>query len=157
IRRYRLPAVILRAPNIYGPCSQFTVKLLGRLQAQTLPIVDGGRNPCNLVYVDNLVQAIVLALTKPKANHETFFITDRETISWEQYLEDHAELAGKGIPRVNSAELVPPPRKRWLLDSLRAIPKVLVSGELRAVLRQIPLVQTAETFLWNRFDALPAK
>jgi nucleoside-diphosphate-sugar epimerase len=155
-RRCGLPTVILRPPNIYGPFSHFTLGLIDRLRKGILPIVDGGRNPCNLVYVDNLVQAILLALTKPEALHEVFFVTDSMEITWEQCLEGHAALLGLGVPRVIAADLATPSRGHWLLDSLRATPGVLVSGDLRTVLRQIPMIQTAEKLLWDRFDSLPA-
>ena len=117
--------------------------------------MDGGSNPCNLVYIDNLVQAILLALTKPEAIHEVFFVTDREVVTWEKCLEDHAALLGLPVPRVPAADLAASPKTRWFIDSLRTAPRVLVSGEFRTVLRQIPLIQSVEKFLWNRFDALP--
>ena len=158
VRRYasrrRMPTVILRPPNIYGPFSHFTVGLINRLRKGTLPLVDSGRNPCNLVYVDNLIEAILLALISPAAVQESFFVTDREEVTWQQCLEDHAALVGAPLPRVATSELVSPRRSSKLLDSLRITPRVLVSGELRAVLRQIPLVESVEKFLWNRFDNL---
>lgn len=154
-RRFGLPTVILRPPYVYGPYAHFTVSLINRLRDGTLPMVDGGQNPCNLVYVDNLVQAILLSLSQTGAAYEVFFITDKGAVTWEQCLEDHAKLVGRPVARVTRAQLPPSSRSRPLIDSLRATPRVLLSGEFRAALRQIPLVESADTFAWNRFDALP--
>src|SRR5262245_21741346 len=66
-RNHGLPFVILRTPNVYGPFSHFTVNLIGKIRAGQMAIVDGGQNPCNLVYVDNLIEAILLSLWKPAA------------------------------------------------------------------------------------------
>src|SRR5262249_15112454 len=61
-KKHRLPTVILRPPNVYGPFSPFTLGLINKIRAGKMAIVDGGDNPCNLVYVDNLIQAVLLAL-----------------------------------------------------------------------------------------------
>jgi nucleoside-diphosphate-sugar epimerase len=152
-RKYGLPTVILRPPHIYGPFAHFTVGLINRLRDRSLPLVDGGSNPCNLVYVDNFVQAILLALTKREAINEVFFVTDRDRITWKQCLEDHAALVGAPVARATAEELVPQRPGNLLIDSLRATPQVLVSEELRAVLRQIPLVESIEKFAWKWFDS----
>jgi nucleoside-diphosphate-sugar epimerase len=153
-RRRKLPIVILRPPNVYGPFSPFTLGLIHKLRAGKMAIVDGGTNPCNLVYVDNLVQGVLLALLKAEAVGETFFITDGNTLTWEQCLEDHGKLLGIAVPRVARAELVVPPRVRLLRDSLRATPRVLFSAAARKALRGIPLVSAAENLAWRCFDLL---
>ena len=102
-RGHGLPFVILRPPNVYGPFSHFTVNLIGKIRAGQIAIIDSGQNPCNLVYVDNLVEAILLSLWKPAAIGETFFVTDCETVSWERCLNDLAALVGKTLPHVSAS------------------------------------------------------
>src|SRR5207237_9191061 len=51
-KKYGLPLVILRPPNVYGPFSTFTLGLLQKIRAGTMTTVDGGKNPSNVVYVD---------------------------------------------------------------------------------------------------------
>jgi nucleoside-diphosphate-sugar epimerase len=116
-----------------------------------MAVVDGGRNPCNLVYVDNLIQAVLLALWKPDVVGETFFITDENPLSWEQCLDDHGKLIGMAVPRLAHEQLYRPSRSRLLRDSLRMAPPVLASAEARAVLRRIPLVSAAEYQAWRWF------
>jgi nucleoside-diphosphate-sugar epimerase len=99
-KRYSLPSVILRPPNVYGPYSPFTLGLIQKVRSRKLALVDGGQNPCNLVYVDNLVQALLLSLWKEEAVSQTFFVTYAETITWERCLEDTAQLLSSPLPRV---------------------------------------------------------
>jgi len=138
-RRHGLDVVILRPPNVYGPFASFAVGMVNALRSYDIALIDGGRNPCNLVYIDNLVEAILLALWRPEAPGQVFHVTDREPVSWERCITDHAALVGVAVPHVAAAELVPPARERLLRDSLRA----LADPEFW---RRIPIVQRG--FQW---------
>jgi nucleoside-diphosphate-sugar epimerase len=152
--RHALPAVILRPPNVYGPFSPFTVGLLDQIRGGRLAIVDQGSNPCNLVYVDNVVEAVLLALWKPEAVGQTFFVTDRGSVTWKLCLEHHAAMLGTSIPHVSSADLVAPARERWLRDSVRALPGVLFSADFRRAVRRLPVFRDLEQFAYQRFESL---
>ncbi len=154
-RRQNLPIVILRPPNIYGPFSWFTLRLLDRIRANRMAILDDGQKVCNLVYIDNLVEAILRALWKPEAIGQTFFVTDRELISWKQYIDDVAAIVGKKVPHVTKASLAASPRQRVIYNSLRLLPRVLCSGELRAKLREIPAFSVVEAPIYQKFLSLP--
>jgi nucleoside-diphosphate-sugar epimerase len=153
-KRSSLPVVILRPPNIYGPYAGFTIDLLNKIRDGRMAILGDGQNPCNLVYVDNLVEAIFLALWKPEAVGEIFFTTDTSFPTWEECLLAHASLLGIALPRISSADLVRPSRSNVLRDSLRALPRVMLSGELRSVLRQVPLIRSVESFLYTGFQSI---
>jgi nucleoside-diphosphate-sugar epimerase len=154
-KRYGLPVVILRPPNIYGPFSHFTMDVLKKIRAGTLPIVDGGLNPCNLVYIDNLVEAILLALRKPEAVGETFFVTDGEVITWGDCLRDYAKLLGLDVPYVTAGELMQKQRERVVRQSFRVLPRVFLGKEMRDVLRKIPVVKLVELAAYGWFESLP--
>jgi nucleoside-diphosphate-sugar epimerase len=153
-RRRGLPIVILRPPNVSGPFSGFSLDLMNRIRGGRLAIVEAGQNPCNLVYVDNLVEAVLLALCKPEATGEIFFITDSGALSWERCLNDHAALLGRSLPRVSATELVDKPAERYIRDSLRAVPRVLLAGELRGLLREIPAIRSIESVFYAGFQSL---
>jgi nucleoside-diphosphate-sugar epimerase len=154
-KNHGLPVVILRPPNVYGPFAAFTVDLLNRIRNGKVAILDGGRNPCNLVYVDNLVESTLFSIWKPDAIGQTFFVTDGEGLTWEQCLTDHAELLGVSLPRISSADLASPKQEHFVRDSLRALPRVILSGELRSVLRQVPAIRSVELALYNGFQSMP--
>jgi len=153
-QKHNLPVVILRPPNVYGPFAAFTTGVLGKIRAGGMAIVDGGRNPCNLVYVDNLVDATLRALWAPTAVGETFFVTDAGRVTWAQALRDYAAFVGATIPDVADSELVRAPKPRVIRDSFRALPRVVLGGQFRAALRQVPLLERAEAMLYDRVNAL---
>lgn len=155
--RHKLPAVILRPPNVYGPFAPFTADLLSKLRNGNMAIVDGGRNPCNLVYIDNLVEAVLLSLWKTEAVGQTFFVTDAGGVSWERCIHDHAALLRCNVPEISARDLLPSPRSHLFRDSVRSAPRVVLSGEFRSSLRQIPLVERAERFAYDLFQKLPEK
>jgi nucleoside-diphosphate-sugar epimerase len=64
-KRFGLPFVILRPPHILGPYSHFVNAVNQTLRAGVLPILDGGVNVCNAVYIDNLIEAVLLSLARP--------------------------------------------------------------------------------------------
>jgi nucleoside-diphosphate-sugar epimerase len=148
--RHGLDAVILRSPNVYGPFSSFTVGMFGTLRYRGVAIVDGGRNPCNLVYVDNLVQAILLALWKPEATGQVFHVTDRGSVTWVRCITDHAALVGVDVPHVSTEELLPPARERVLRGELRAVPEAIAESGFWRPLTRIPMVRQG-------FQALPER
>lgn len=156
-RRHGLDVVILRPPNIYGPFASFTVGMVNALRSNGVAIVDGGRNPCNLVYVDNLVEAIFLALWRPEASGQVFHVTDPEPVSWERCITDHAALVGVDVPRVPAAALLRPPREHLLRDSLRALPGVLTDGEFWRPLMRLAMVKRGHTILSGWFGLLPER
>ena len=140
-RRYGLDVVILRPPNVYGPFASFTVGMVSTLRSHGVAIVDDGRNPCNLVYVDNLVQAIFLALWRPEAPGQVFHVTDPLPVSWERCITDHAALVGVEVPRVAAEELLPPARERVLRGELRALPEAIAESAFWRPLTRIPIVR----------------
>jgi nucleoside-diphosphate-sugar epimerase len=153
-KRYGLPSVILRPSNIYGPFAPFTLNLLERIRSKRIAIVDEGRNPSNVVYIDNVVEAILLALWKPGAVGQIFFVTDSEVVSWHRCISDHAALLGVSVPCVATDELNSTLRKHIIRDSLRVLPRVLLCGELRAILRQIPVFNWVDSVLYDWFLSL---
>ena len=83
-------------------------------------LVDGGRGVCNTVYVDNLLHAIRLALTVPKAAGETLFVGDRERMTWREFYEPIAAALGidpATIANARSCSRLPP----GVGDRLRAL------------------------------------
>lgn len=153
-RRASLPVVILRPPFVWGPSSYFTIDLINRIRSSNLALVDEGLNPCNLVYVDNLVEAILLAIWKPEAAMQTFFVTDSDGVSWGQCLEGHAALLNRSLPHIRQADLVDPPKESYLGESIRALPRVLLSGELRKLLKQVPMIRSIESVFYAGFQSL---
>lgn len=87
IRNQNLPAVILRPGQIFGPGSEKTapsgvIALGGRWV-----VMGNGALPLNLVYIEDVVDAILLAGSQKDVCGEIFQLVDSETVSQRDYIE----------------------------------------------------------------------
>ena len=92
--RHGLPVVILRPPYVYGPYDSFSTNLITKLRKGQWVSFDGGRGVLNAVFVENLVDAILLALVVENAIGEALFVTDGHPIEWRQCIEDYQRMLG---------------------------------------------------------------
>lgn len=92
-----LPALILRPKAIFGPGDTTLLpRLIGAARQGRLPQIGAGRNLVDLTYVDNVVQALLLALDAPAALGQTYTITNGEHVAlWDVI---RAVLRRLGIP-----------------------------------------------------------
>jgi nucleoside-diphosphate-sugar epimerase len=90
-----LEAVILRPATVYGPRSTDVVGEIARaLLGGHMLLVGGGRAIAGLCYVDNLIDAAVLATRLEAAPAEAFNVCDGLELTWKQFTSDLA--AGLG-------------------------------------------------------------
>jgi len=81
-----LPAVVLQPTIVYGPFSTFwTLFPVQRLRAGIVPLVNGGDGICNAVYVDDVVDAMILAAERPDVAGEVFLVSAEEPVTWKGF------------------------------------------------------------------------
>jgi nucleoside-diphosphate-sugar epimerase len=96
---HALQAVILRPATVYGPGSTDVVGEIARaIQGRHMLLIDGGRPLAGLCYIDNLIDAAVIALNHNAAPRHAFNVCDGLDVTWRQFADDLA--AGLGCPRV---------------------------------------------------------
>ncbi len=94
------PLVVVRPGNVYGPGSpQWVQAALVELRRGTPALIGGGAHDANLVYVDNLVEALMLAAANPAAVGRVYNIADGFGVTWQQYFGNLARLGGAPHPR----------------------------------------------------------
>ena len=87
-----LPVVIFRPPIIYGPYGAYwTARILKEIQTGAI-LVNGGTGSANLIYVDNLVDAVLLAMENDAADGEIFNVVDDDNMTWGQVYEAYADM-----------------------------------------------------------------
>jgi len=92
--------VIVRPGNVYGPGSpQWVTAALVELLRGTPALIGGGSGDANLVYVENLVEALILAASNPKAVGRTYNAADGFGVTWKQYFTDLAQIGGARAPK----------------------------------------------------------
>ncbi|MFT3782549.1 MAG: NAD(P)-dependent oxidoreductase [Nibricoccus sp.] len=105
-RAGKVELVQLRPSIIHGPRSRLVADIAGQLIAKTAYLVGDGSGICNAIAVDNLVDAIWLALTKPDADRQVFLLNDKETVTWRDFYQAIASAVGADMSHVHS--VVPP-------------------------------------------------
>jgi predicted dehydrogenase/nucleoside-diphosphate-sugar epimerase len=97
-----LKPTILRPSIIYGPFGKsWSNKVAKRLVSGRWSLFDDlGDGIANMVYVDDLVQAILLSLVDPKAEGETFNVNGPDRCTWNGYFQ-----------KVNTSLGLPPLKK----------------------------------------------
>jgi nucleoside-diphosphate-sugar epimerase len=94
-----LAVVILRPATVYGPRSTDVIGEIARaMRGGNMLLVNGGRAIAGLCYVDNLVDAAVLALRGEAAAGNAFNVSDGLDVTWRKFTDDLAE--GLGCPHV---------------------------------------------------------
>jgi nucleoside-diphosphate-sugar epimerase len=87
-----LETVILRPATVYGPGSSDVIGEIARaIRGRHMLLIDRGRPIAGLCYVENLIDAAVLALHHPAAPGETFNVTDGLDVSWRRLTDDLAD------------------------------------------------------------------
>jgi nucleoside-diphosphate-sugar epimerase len=99
IHEHGLPAVILRPGFIYGPGDRHALpRLIEKIQAGKMKFLGRGDRLLNNTSVENLCDAILLAIEKPDTIGETFNIRDERLVTREEFVNTIADYLGKPHP-----------------------------------------------------------
>jgi ornithine--oxo-acid transaminase len=94
-REHALHAVILRPGTVYGPGSADVIGEIARaIRGRNMLLVDGGRAVAGLCYIDNLIDAAVLALRHEAAPGHAFNVSDGLGITWKEFTDGLADGLG---------------------------------------------------------------
>jgi ornithine--oxo-acid transaminase len=90
-----LDAVILRPATLYGPRSTEVIGEIARaLRGGNMFLIDGGRAIAGLCYVENLIDAAVLAMSHEAAPGHAFNVTDGLDTTWKEFTDALANGLG---------------------------------------------------------------
>ncbi|CAG0944417.1 sterol-4alpha-carboxylate 3-dehydrogenase (decarboxylating) [Anaerolineae bacterium] len=90
-----LPLVVIRPGCTYGPRSQaWTLSPLARVRRGAPVLIGGGNGICNAVYIDNLVDLIMLAMKNDAAIGLAFIGTEGRGVTWREFYGAYARMLG---------------------------------------------------------------
>ncbi|MBD2294665.1 NAD-dependent epimerase/dehydratase family protein [Anabaena sphaerica FACHB-251] len=90
--------IIIRAGDVYGPGSiPWIVRPVLMMRQKLFAYANDGKGVMNHLYVDNLIDAIFLAIEK-ETYGEVFNVTDGEETSWKDYFIHLAAMEGLPAP-----------------------------------------------------------
>jgi nucleoside-diphosphate-sugar epimerase len=115
----KLPATIIRPPNVYGARQQETEMLIKLIRKRVVPLLKEKRESTSLIYIKDLIRGILQATESPEARSQTYYLTDGNGYSWRELI-----LTLKKIILGNSIFLPIPENLiyslAWFADMLRA-------------------------------------
>jgi nucleoside-diphosphate-sugar epimerase len=86
-----LEIVVLRPATVYGPGSKEVVGEIARaIRARHMLLLDRGRAVAGLCFIENLIDACLLALQHANAPGRTFNVTDGIDVTWRRFTDDLA-------------------------------------------------------------------
>jgi nucleoside-diphosphate-sugar epimerase len=95
-----LPLTVIRPSIVYGPFSKsWSVHFAKMLLAGKWGVYEKyGEGKCNLVYIDDLIKAILIALERDSAIGQAFNIVGPEVVTWNEYFGRFNKKMG--LPRL---------------------------------------------------------
>lgn len=120
------PLVILRPTIVYGPFNDsWTVELAQRVFSRSWSLPEqAAQGTCNLLYIDDLIAAVLLALRSDQAVAEAFNVNGGERISWNEYFQ--ALGAALGVGDLNRPGAITARAGVWLTQPVRESAKFLL-------------------------------
>jgi nucleoside-diphosphate-sugar epimerase len=100
MREHGLAAVILRPGFIYGPGDRHALaRIVEKIQTGKMKFLGLGDKVLNNTAVENLCDAILLAIENPDVVGETFNIRDERLVTREEFINTVADYLGRPHPR----------------------------------------------------------
>jgi nucleoside-diphosphate-sugar epimerase len=97
----RVPCTIVRPGDVYGPRSRVWAVIPAELiRARRFTLPGGGRGIHSPVYVDNLVDGVVLAAASPAAAGQVFTLSDGVGVPNREFFASYASLVGRRLMTV---------------------------------------------------------
>jgi nucleoside-diphosphate-sugar epimerase len=105
VREQDLDLVIIQPTIVYGPLGRaWTDSPIRELLTGTVVLLDEGRGLCNAVFVDDVCQAVIAALTAPLASGERFLINGAAPVTWRDFYTAYQDILGVDALRLLPAE-----------------------------------------------------
>jgi nucleoside-diphosphate-sugar epimerase len=94
----RVPCTIVRPGDVYGPRSRVWAQIPAELiRARRFTLPGGGRGIHSPVYIDNLVDGVVLAAASADAVGQVFTVSDGIGVPYREFFAPYAELVGRRL------------------------------------------------------------
>lgn len=137
-----MEVVIIRPPLVYGEGVKANFKSLIKLARLNIPLPFGAiNNKRSLVFIENLINFILLCMHHPAAANQTFLISDDDDVSTTQLIRYIKEASG-------TKDLLLPVPQSWLIFLLRLIGKSPLSDRLYGNL-QVDITKAKTLLKWK--------
>jgi uncharacterized protein YbjT (DUF2867 family) len=129
VRERGIPYTIIRPSLIYGAGDQFTLRLAEIIRnAPVLPVIGSGKSKVQPIYIDDVTDCLVKAVTSDAFLNEIYEIGGPEQLTYEEVMRAIAEAMGVKRPVVHMPMLLMRSVARALETVLSSPP--ITSGQL---------------------------
>jgi polyketide synthase len=119
--RYGVPVTVVRPATIFGPRSKdFVIEIGNLLLTRPIPLINHGKSPAGLVYVDDLVDVLMKLPRSNTTIGQAYNVRDPSTMTWREYFTAIAEGVGaktptRGLPARVALSI------GWLMEKIWAV------------------------------------
>lgn len=90
-----LPVTIARVSQVYGPGSyQFTIRPVELIRKKKMILIDGGKFMCKPIFIDNLIDGLLLCAAEDAALGEAINLTDGYPVPWRDFFGAYGRMLG---------------------------------------------------------------
>jgi nucleoside-diphosphate-sugar epimerase len=143
--REKVPLVIIRISEVYGPADRRLLKLFNGIKKNVFFVIGSGNNLHHLIYVDDLIKGFFLAAENEKELGQVFVLSGKNPITTGEMVKTIADELGVSLPKVR----------------LPLMPFLLAATVMEATLRplgiQPPLHRRRMDFFRKSFNFSPKK
>lgn len=101
----RLPAVIIRIPEVYGPGDRRLLKLFKAVGRGGFFMIGRGDNLHHPAYIDDILDGLLAAAESPNALGEVLLLAGKEPVTTNDMVADIARALGRTPPRFRAPML----------------------------------------------------
>jgi nucleoside-diphosphate-sugar epimerase len=158
VRNRHVAAAIVQPTIVYGPYSvPWTIDPAEHLIFGDVILADGDQGVCNAVYIDDLVDGLILAAVSPAAVGERFLMSGPRPVTWATFFTEIAHVLGTKPPQFWPSERIQR-HKEQVEKSAQKNPKDLIKIAVspKRLLKVIVGWKPARKALEASYEVLPA-
>lgn len=112
--------IALRPSAIWGPGDSFSREIPGRIDTGQFAFINRGDYPFSTCHVDNVVEAVQLALVGGQSGR-AYFVNDREPITFRQFIAALADVQGLSIDNLRSVPYPAAASLGWIMETFASL------------------------------------
>jgi nucleoside-diphosphate-sugar epimerase/predicted dehydrogenase len=148
------PLTIVRPSIVYGPFSNnWTVRFAKLfISGKGMVYEKIGDGKCNLIYIDDLVKAIILMLGNENAVGQAFNINGKDVITWNEYFTKYND--SMGLPPLHRLSCNQAKLMTLAMEPVRAVGKVVKDHFITSAKKLADTFDVAKTLMKGTENAL---
>jgi nucleoside-diphosphate-sugar epimerase len=142
-RDHGLPVVVVQPTIVYGPFAGWSIGPLLELKSGVVALPNNGEGLCNAVYVDDVVDSLLLGATRHGIEGERFLVSGHEAVTWRNFYEALIAIVGNGELELMGKEQMAAEfrrREREIKPHSQLLREFRVNARLRQMILKLPIL-----------------